>query len=150
MLIVTVAKEYRNRKPVEESDMMSHDALNWQFSLMFPWEPDLADVPRACVSLLVYLLYTSVYTIIIYYCHYTPVFIPPLSCSLAFGWPCAWMPCLPVLSCFISAKLNQIFVLDTLLCGDRFLCRVFFAWNWGDQRERERERWLLAFKTISG
>ena len=85
MLIVTVAKEYRNRKPVEESDMMSHDALNWQFSLMFPWEPDLADVPRACVSLLVYLLYTSVYTIIIYYCHYTPVFIPRLSCSLAFG-----------------------------------------------------------------
>jgi hypothetical protein len=79
MLIVTVAKEYRNRKPVEESDMMSHDVLNWQFSLMFPWdpwEPDLADVPRACVSLLVYLLYTSVYTITVLLPLYTSFYSP--------------------------------------------------------------------------
>ena len=43
---------------------MIHDVLNWQLSLMFPWELDLADVPRACVSLLVYLLYTPLLSII--------------------------------------------------------------------------------------
>ena len=66
MLIVTVAKEYRNRKPVEESDMMSHDVLNWQFSLMFPWEG--ARLGRCASSLCFFASVLTVYICIHHYC----------------------------------------------------------------------------------